>query len=48
MSIKGKFNLRKEINKSTDRILISTMILKRYMIFDNQNLINTYVLSKFL
>lgn len=48
MSIKRKFNLRKEINKYTDIIIISTAILKRYTIFDNQNLINTYVLSKFL
>lgn len=48
MTIKRKFNLRKGINKSTDIIIIGTKILKRYMIFDKQNLINTHVLSKFL
>lgn len=47
MTRKRKFNLRKEMNKSTDIIIISTIILKRYMIFDNQNLINAHVLGNF-
>lgn len=48
MTRKRKINLRKEMNKSTGIIIISTIILKRYMIFDNQNLINAHVLGNFL
>lgn len=48
MTRKRKINLRKEMNKSTGIIIISTIILKRYMIFDNQNLIDAHVLGNFL